>query len=409
VTQFGLLRAPRAILFGAGQRHAAGRAARQLGSRALICTDKRLASLPELAELQQSLQAADVESIVFDDTQPDVPRECIDHCVEHARGFAPDLVIGIGGGSCIDLAKIAGLLLTHGGDLSTYYGEFRVPGSILSLIAIPTTAGTGSEVTPVAVISDAERTLKVGISSPHLIPHTAICDPELTYGCPPMLTAMVGADAMTHAIEAFTALRRPAESDLADTHVFVGKNVLSDQFALRAIACIAPNLAAAVNDGQNIEARSQLMLGSLMAGLAFGTAGTAAAHAIQYPVGALTHTAHGVGVAALMPYVMEFNRAACTSEFAQIAEAFGVTSADRSVEKLADAAINKVASLFASVRIPSTLAELGLPESKLQWTAEQAMGAARLVKNNPRPLDVDSILRIVEAAFTGDRSSLRLS
>ncbi|RWQ22723.1 iron-containing alcohol dehydrogenase [Mesorhizobium sp.] len=409
MSQFGLLRAPGAILFGAGQRHAVGRAARQHGSRALICTDKRLASLPDLAELQQNLKAAGVESLVFDDTQPDVPRECVDRCVEHARGFAPNLVIGIGGGSCIDLAKVTALLLTHGGDLSTYYGEFRVPGPVLPLIAIPTTAGTGSEVTPVAVVSDAERTLKVGISSPHLVAHTAICDPELTYGCPPMLTATVGADALTHAIEAFTALRRAPQSDLADTHVFVGKNVLSDQFALRAIACIAPYLAAAVSDGQNVKARSKLMLGSLLAGLAFGTAGTAAAHAIQYPVGALTHTAHGVGVAALMPYVMEFNRSACTSEFAQIAEAFGVTRAGRSLEKLADTAIEEVASLFASVGIPPTLADLGLPEPKLQWTAEQAMGAARLVKNNPRPLDVDKVLRIVEAAFAGDRSSLRFS
>lgn len=409
MTSFGLLRSPRAILFGAGQRHAVGRIAKQLGSRALICTDKRLASSLEFVQLLQCLEVAGIKSHVFDDTQPDVPSECIDRCVVQARSFEPDLVIGIGGGSCLDLAKVSALLLTYGGELNAYYGEFKVPGPVLPLIAIPTTAGTGSEVTPVAVISDNERTLKVGISSPHLIAHTAICDPELTYGCPPMLTATVGADALTHAIEAFTALRRPAEDDLADAHVFVGKNELSDHFALRAIACIAPNLPIAFADGQNAEARSQLMLGSLLAGLAFGTAGTAAAHAIQYPVGALTHTAHGIGVAALMPYVMEFNRSACIPELARIAEVFGVAKSDRSLGSLADSAIEEVASLFASIRIPATLAELGLPETKLKWTAEQAMGAARLVKNNPRPLDVDSILQIVTAAFTGDRSLLRVS
>lgn len=407
MTSFGLTRAPRAILFGAGQRHAVGRTARLLGSRALICTDRRLAELPTLAELLSSLDAADVQGLVFSDTQPDVPRACIESCVEHARPFEPDLVIGIGGGSCLDLAKVAALLLTHGGELSTYYGEFKVPGPVLPLIAIPTTAGTGSEVTPVAVINDVQRTLKVGISSPYLIAHTAICDPELTYQCPPALTAAVGADALTHAIEAFTAHRRPADSDLADTHVFVGKNELSDQFALRAIACLAPNLPLAMQDGGNVEARSQLMLGSLLAGLAFATAGTAAAHAIQYPVGALTHTPHGVGVATLLPYVMQFNRPACLPELAQIAEALGIAKDGRSLDELADCAIDKVAALFADIGIPSTLADLDLPQTKLEWVAQQATAITRLLKNNPRPLDTDDILLIVTTAFAGDRSLLR--
>ncbi|QRM32407.1 iron-containing alcohol dehydrogenase [Microvirga sp. VF16] len=407
MTSFGLLRAPREILFGVGQRRAVGGAAAKLGKRALICTDKRLSGLPELADLIADLTSAGVESMVFDDTQPDVPRECIDLCLEKAKPFRPELVIGFGGGSCLDLAKVSGLLLTHGGDVSNYYGEFKVPGPVLPLIAIPTTSGTGSEATPVAVISDAERVLKVGISSPYLIAHTAICDPELTYACPPALTAIVGADALTHAIEAFTALRRPPQSDLADTHVFVGKNELSDQLALRAISCIALNLETAVRDGQNAEARSQLMLGSLLAGMAFGTAGTAAAHAIQYPVGALTHTPHGVGVAVLMPYVMEYNRKVCGHELAAIAETFGVSTAETCSSAKADAAIEAVASLFAKIGIPATLAELGIPETEMRWTAEQAMSAARLIKNNPRPLDVEALFQIVTAAFAGDRSALR--
>ncbi|PSH60858.1 iron-containing alcohol dehydrogenase [Phyllobacterium sophorae] len=406
---FGLVRAPREIIFGAGQRKVVGRAARALGRRAFICTDKRLGGSPEIHELRQNLEAAGVTSATFDDTQPDVPRECIDRCVEHAKLFNPDLVIGFGGGSCIDLAKVCALLLSHRRELSSFYGEFQVPGPVLPLIAIPTTAGTGSEVTPVAVISDAERTLKVGISSPHLIAHTAICDPELTYSCPSELTAMVGADALTHAIEAFTAGRRSPDTDLAHAHVFVGKNTLSDQFALRAISCIGPNLDTAVRDGQDKEARSQLMLGSLLAGLAFGTAGTAAAHALQYPVGALTHTPHGVGVATLMPYVMEFNRPACEEEMAQIARALGAGKAGMPVAELASLAIEAVQSLFTAIGIPRSLAELGLPNSKLQWTAEQAATATRLVKNNPRALDVDSLFQIASAAFAGDRLPLRVS
>ncbi|MCG7505331.1 iron-containing alcohol dehydrogenase [Mesorhizobium retamae] len=409
MTVFGLTRAPREILFGAGQRKAVGHAASRLGRRALICTDKRLGDSPEIQELRQDLAAVGVVSSTFDDTQPDVPRDCIDRCVKQGREFKPDLVIGFGGGSCLDLAKVTALLLSHGGELSSFYGEFKVPGPVLPLIAIPTTAGTGSEVTPVAVISDAERTLKVGVSSPHLIAHTAICDPELTYSCPPQLTATVGADALTHAIEAFTALRRSPDGDLAHAHVFVGKNALSDQFALRAISCIASNLHAAVRDGGDKEARSQLMLGSLLSGLAFGTAGTAAAHAIQYPVGALTHTPHGVGVATLMPYVMAFNQPACEEELAQIARAFGIGNVGAPVAELASQAIEAVQALFASVGIPKSLAELGLPETKLSWTAEQAMGATRLIKNNPRLLDVESVLAIITAAHAGNRLALHVS
>ena len=140
-----------------------------------------------------------------------MPVDTVAVCVEEARNFRPDMVIGIGGGSCLDLAKCAALLISHGGKLQDYYGEFKVPGPTLPVIAVPTTAGTGSEVTPVAVISDPDRTLKVGISSPHLIATAAICDPELTMTCPPSLTAIAGADALTHAIEAFTAVRRDVD------------------------------------------------------------------------------------------------------------------------------------------------------------------------------------------------------
>jgi alcohol dehydrogenase class IV len=275
---------------------------------------------------------------------------------------------------------------------------------VAPVIAVPTTSGTGSEVTPVAVIADTERGTKVGISSPYLIPRVAVCDPELTLTCPPGLTAVSGADALTHAIESYTAAQREVTVDLTVKNVFVGKNALSDMFGLLALKNIFEALPTAVKDGKNIEAREKMMLASLAAGCAFGTAGTAAAHAIQYPVGNETHTPHGMGVALLMPYVMEFNRPACVGGFAEIARGIGLSGKDD--EDLSKKLIDAVAALLAEIKIPVTLKELGLPEDKQDWTAEAAIGAARLVNNNPRKLDVDALKAITRAAFTGDRASL---
>ena len=235
---FGLLRLPASIVFGSGQRAVAAATAAQLGSRVLVCTDARLGAEPVFHTLLADLQNAGLTILVFDRTQPDVPIASVYDCLQEATGFKPDVVIGIGGGSSMDLAKAVALILTHGGRPEQYYGENKVPGPLLPVIAIPTTAGTGSEVTPVAVLGDTERQTKVGISSPHLIPKVAICDPELTLSCPPVITAVSGADALTHAVESFTAARRPVTPRLSIDNVFVGKNVLSDQFALLAITSI---------------------------------------------------------------------------------------------------------------------------------------------------------------------------
>ncbi len=305
---FGLLRLPASIVFGSGQRAVAAATVARLGSRALVCTDARLGREPVFHTLLAELAQAGVTTKVFDRTQPDLPISSIDDCLAEVAGFKPDVVIGIGGGSCMDLAKAVTLLITHGGRPEDYYGENKVPGPLLPIIAIPTTAGTGSEVTPVAVLSDTARNTKIGISSPYLIPRVAICDPELTVTCPPSITAVSGADALTHAVESFTAAARALTPRLSLDNVFVGKNVLSDQFALLAITSIWSSLHRAYVDGTDIEAREHMMLASLAAGCSFGTAGTAAAHAIQYPVGNDTHTAHGAGVALLLPYVMEYNR-----------------------------------------------------------------------------------------------------
>ncbi|KQW71236.1 alcohol dehydrogenase [Ensifer sp. Root142] len=395
---FGTLRAPRELLFGSGQRHALGNIAARLGRRALIVTDMRLSADADFLALVQQLEDAGIAVMIDSSTLPDVPVDSAAKSAEGARNFAPDFVIGVGGGSCLDMAKCVALLLTHGGRPQDYYGEHTVPGPVMPLIAIPTTAGTGSEVTPVAVLSDAERSLKVGISSPHLIPTVSICDPDLTLTCPPSLTAIAGSDALTHALEAFTAIRREPVPGIAQQRVFVGKNEMSDHFALRAISLLWQGLEAACKDGTDRAAREKVMLGATLAGLAFGVAGTAAAHAIQYPVGALTHTAHGLGVACLMPYVMTWNAPVIQDELGTIAQAAGLKGPDDVVPALI--------SLFAHIGIPSTLRELGLEESRIGWVAEQSIGIARLVQNNPRPLNLDDMQNLIAAAYHGDRSRL---
>lgn len=406
MSMLGVLRGPRQVLFGAGQRHALGEVTASLGSRALVCTDARFGATPEFAELVGLIEAAGVHVTSYAEVEPDVPVHQVLECAELAAGARPDVVVGMGGGSCLDLAKAVAVLLAHGGVPSDYYGELRVPGPVVPVVALPTTAGTGSEVTPVAVLTDPERVSKVGISSPHLIPHTAVCDPELTLGCPPALTASAGADALSHAIESFTAVRRELTTGLASERVFVGKNELTDVYALLGVRLIAGSLQRAWSQPDDVPAREAMMLGATAGGFALGTAGTAAAHAIQYPVGALTHTPHGIGVGLLLPYVMEFNRPTRITELAAVAVAMGAP-ATGSPEDLADEAIERVAALLAAVGIPATLADLGLPEDRLRWTAEQAAGAERLVANNPRPLDVDALERIVRAAHSGDRASLR--
>lgn len=405
---FGAVRTPQNILFGAGQRKALPTYAAWVGGRALIVTDERFAADPDFRSLVDAVAMAGVETRVFTGVIAELPVECIAAGVKAGKAFGAKCVIGIGGGSCLDAAKAISLLLTYGGRPSDYYGEFKVPGPILPLILMPTTSGTGSEVTPVAVLTDPDRALKIGIASPYLISNTAICDPELTYSCPPSLTAVSGADALTHAIEAYTTARREPTPALVHEHVFLGKNAFSDHYALLAIQHISASLKQACENGSDHVARERLMFGSMAAGLAFGTAGTAAAHAVQYPVGAMTHTPHGTGVALMMPYVMQINRDWCAPELVEIGQAMGLSLPDGPEEERANATIDAVADLFASVGIPKSLAELGIRQDQLSTVEEQSLGIARLIKNNPRPLDASSMRLLVGAAFAGDRVSLKV-
>lgn len=403
---FGALRLPGTIVFGNGQRRMIGSAAAKLGRRALVCTDARLSQTAEFAELMEDLARNGVEARVYDQTIPDLPLDCIADCVAAVRDLQPELVIGIGGGSCMDLAKVVSVMLTHGGEVSDYYGEFAVPGPVIPLIAVPTTSGTGSEITPVAVVLDEGRGSKIGIASPYIIPRIAICDPELTVTCPVRLTACSGADALAHAVEAFTSRPRDVDHTLTEIQVFIGKNVLSDHFAKLAVKNVFQYLARVCADGSDIEAREGLMLASAAAGCAFGTAGTAAAHALQYPVGNLTHTAHGDGVGALLPYVMQYNRTSAEGAFAELAREVGLGDKASTDAELSQLFIDAVAALFAEVGVPATLADLGLAPGHEEEVAAGALKAERLVRNNPRPLDLPAMLAITKAAQTGDRASL---
>ncbi len=395
----GLLRAPRSVIFGPGQRQVLGRQVATIGKTALVCTDRRLADSPELASMIEDLSDHGVSVAVWSDTEAELPSENIATCHEAMADRGIDVVIGIGGGSCLDLAKAVALLLAHGGPLERYYGEYAVPGPVLPIVAVPTTAGTGSEATPVCVLTDARRELKTGISSPELIPTIAICDPELTLSCPTALTASAGADALSHLIESFTAIRRPA-SVLGEQRVFIGKNAISDHYARWGLELIGTALPAAVENPDDLAARADTMLAANAGGFALGVAGTAAAHALQYPIGAITHTPHGIGVGVLLPYVMRFNAPERIGEFAEIGRLLR-QSADTERD-LALKGIEAVDAILTKIGIPKTLADIGLTEDRLEYVAELGLVSKRLAENNPRPLDVDAMLQIVTAAYRGD-------
>jgi len=393
MTDFAVLRAPSQVLFGAGMAEAAGRVAAGHGRRVLVITDPVIAGTPGFATVLTSL--AELDATVFSDAVVDVPRSAVDAAVALGRSVEPDVIVAVGGGSVIDLAKVTALLLAHGGALEDYYALQSVPGPIVPLIALPTTAGTGSEATPVSVITDPATEMKIGVASPHLIPRHAICDPLLSVGAPPVVTAHSGIDALSHAVEAYMAARETPSVDLVLGRPQVGKNLLSDALAVEAAGHIFRNLARAVEDGSDIEARTGMLYGSLLAGIAFGNSGVSAAHALQFAVGAATHTSHGLGTGLLLPYVMEFNRPARPAEIAELSALMGGD------------AVECVHALGRRIGLPASLAEIGVGEEDLRGMAEASVGIKRLIDNNPRPLDVDALEAILEAAWHGDPQRLR--
>jgi alcohol dehydrogenase class IV len=401
---FGVLRLPRNIVVGAQQRFAVADIAAEFGTNVLVCTDPRLAVSEELQALVQSLENRNLSVRVYGETPAELPTPGILACVEELKGQEIDVIIGFGGGSCMDMAKVVSVLLTHGGKPSDYYGEFAVPGPTKPVIALPTTAGTGSEATAIAVVSDPELGMKMGISSPHIIPFAAVCDPELTYSCPPSLTAATGADTFVHLVESFTAVTREPTSTLATERVFVGKNILTDSIALNGIRLVGRSLVTAYKDPENTEARAGMMLAALYGGVVLSNAGTAAAHAIQYPVGALTHTPHGVGVGLLLPYVVRHNFDAIQPQLAQIAEALGRDISRLDPRAAAVSGVEAIDEVIAAIELPPTLNDLGVQEGDLAQIAKLSLNSKRLIDNNPVPLDLDAVTSIVQAAYAGDRT-----
>jgi alcohol dehydrogenase len=392
MTDFAVLRAPSQVLFGSGFAAAAGEVAAEHGRRVLVITDPVIARTPGFATVLDSLGALDVT--VFSDAAVDVPRSAVDAALAQGEAARAEVIVAVGGGSVIDLAKVTALQLTHGAPLENYYAVGSVPGPLMPLIALPTTAGTGSEATPVAVVTDPGTDMKIGVASRHLIPRHAICDPLLTVGAPPVVTAHAGIDALSHAVESYLAAGHAPSPELVLGRPQVGKNLLSDALALTAARYVLDNLARAVEDGSDVSARTGMLYGSLLAGIAFGNSGVGAAHALQFVVGAATHTSHGLGTGLLLPYVMEYNRPARPEGIAQLSELAGGD------------AVMEIQALGQRIGLPASLAEIGLERDQLRALAEAAAGIKRLIDNSPRPLDVDGLEAILDAAWHGDPGRL---
>jgi alcohol dehydrogenase class IV len=369
---------------------------REFGHRVLICTDRNIVGAGICETALGLLGEAKANVKVFDEGRPEVDRETIERAAAVARAYAPDVVIGLGGGSNLDLSKAVAVLLKHPGPISAYYGENNVPGPIAPVVAVPTTAGTGSEVSPVAVVADPERAIKVGIASRALIPKWAIVDPALTVSCPASVTAHSGMDALTHAIESFCAKVRTGVSPHA---IFVGKNPVADVLAAQAISCLAKSLATAVAHPDDRPAREEVALASLLAGMAFSSAGTAAVHALQYPVGEATHTPHGLGNAVLLPTVMRSILASRIMEMAFIARCLDPGLATDPDAAAAAKAPDLVEQLGAKVGIPKGLRALGLRKEQLPDLSRLAATVRRLIDNSPVEFDELGLLRLLQEAF----------
>ncbi|WP_334174551.1 iron-containing alcohol dehydrogenase [Pseudoxanthobacter sp.] len=398
----GLVRQPKTVLFGPGQRRQLPRVVGGLGRHALVVTDARMATTPDFCALTEALAAAGVRVTLFDRAEPDLPRASV-MAAAQAAGSGIDVVVGIGGGSCLDLAKAVSAVLTHGGDVRAFFGEFRVPGPVLPVVTVPTTGGTGAEVTSLAIVFDDERQMKMAIADAHIEPHTAIIDPELTLTCPPGLTAATAADALSHLVEAFTARpKNPTPEQLA-TQIYVGKNRITDLFCAEGLRLMNRSLGAVVRTPSDIAARSDVMFAAYCAGMAINTTGTAAAHAIQSPMAAIGHAPHGFGVGALLPYVMRFNLPYATAEFAEIGRILGVAGAGASIGEQARAGILRIEELLAEAGTPPDLHALGIGPEHFAQIAQASVQATRLVLNNPAPMTVATVTQLLERAHAADR------
>ncbi|QJW92806.1 iron-containing alcohol dehydrogenase [Frigoriglobus tundricola] len=376
-------------------------ACERLGAkRAFIVTDAILVKAGLLAQTTEPLTAAGVSFASFDQITPEPGVELVRQCVAAARSFNPDVIIGLGGGSNMDTAKLVAILLAHGGDPLDYTGDCRVPGPVKPLICVPTTAGTGSEVSAAAVFTDTGNHIKVSCLSPFIRPAFAIVDPLFTVSCPPKVTADSGIDALTHAIEGFCAVDNDAfPLPSGEKTVYQGKNPMADVMAREAITLIGQFLKRAVRDGTDLEARDGMALAATLGGLAFSNAGVALVHAMEYPVGGAVHVSHGAGNGLLLPFVMRFNLEKRVPQTARIGEWLGTAHGRGQVEQ-AESAIAGIEQLRKDIGIPLRLRDIGVTEDMLPGFAAKAFAIKRLMRVNPRvPQSEDEILGIYRAAF----------
>lgn len=354
---------------------------RQLGAtKILLVTDPGIVRAGISAQVCTMLEQAGILVIPFNEVEPDPSIRQVNEVAEFAREQALDAVIGLGGGSSLDVAKVAAALVTNTESVDRYIGIDLLDHPALPVIAIPTTAGTGSEVTPIAILSDTEAQLKKGIVSSALIPRYALLDPTLTVSLPPNITAVTGMDALCHAIEAYTS---------------VNATPYSDPLALRAIELISGNLREAFEHGENMEARGNMLLGSLLAGIAFANAGVTAVHAFAYPLGGRFHVPHGLANSMMLAAILEYNQVGNEARFADIAAAMARGQHSDDVDT-----VTAVNLLRCSLQLPRNLAELGIPGEAIPEMAASALQVTRLLANNPRTITLDDAIALYQRAHT---------
>jgi alcohol dehydrogenase class IV len=352
--------------------------------KVLIVTDKGVIAAGLMDPIEKALEASDINYGVFDGVEPDPRYEIVAECVEMIESEKASLLIGLGGGSPMDITKTSAIMATNKGPIGEYFGINLIPKPGLPTILVPTTAGTGSEVTPSAILSDEGEKLKKGIVSPYLYPSVGIIDPELTLGLPPYVTAATGMDALIHAIEAYTS---------------INATPLTDMYCVKAVDLIYNNIRTAYAKGDDIEARTAMMEGALLAGVGFANAGVTAVHAFAYPIGAEFHIPHGVANTLMLPHVIRFNVLGNLNKFAQLAEPFGIPTGGLDKLQIVDKVIEAIDRLADDLRVPRHLSEFGVKEKDIELLAEGVMKVTRLLANNPRTLYLEDAKAIYKAAL----------